>query len=272
MFLGTYVPFSLRWRTLTSAVGYDLSLSQYSEIVAVSAGLNKLLPAKSGDLARSKINQRYVVVRSHPELLGMVAIKQLLDILTWASFLVIVAPFLPVSGTTAISDLTFATILPLIMGLALVGFLSVRILFFGCYPPSIRNMIDKLLFGYPDLPSRTHLTAFSYSLLRWELGSAISYHLQPIVSRNWLLYCRYPREGLDQQYWYAMTRSLLIIQTIKPLWCLPVLSGQKSQRFEFDSREQSPRTQRTRTGIETDGASRVQHCLPQFHIRELRPD
>lgn len=82
---------------LNRAVEGKLSLSACFEITAISYGLNKILPANSGDLARSKITERYTTVDSHGEILGLVAIERLLDVGALCLVLAISVSLLPIS-------------------------------------------------------------------------------------------------------------------------------------------------------------------------------
>ena len=81
IFLSIYLWSSLRWKKLSESIGYDISFKTAFKIIAVSYGMNKILPLNSGDLARSKIMDRYTEVNSHGEIAGIVAIERLLDVI-----------------------------------------------------------------------------------------------------------------------------------------------------------------------------------------------
>lgn len=80
VFASTYVLLAVRWRVLGRTADLALSLRASFEIVAISYGLNKILPANAGDLVRSKVSQRYVSVESHGALLGLVTVERLADV------------------------------------------------------------------------------------------------------------------------------------------------------------------------------------------------
>lgn len=80
VFSSIYVPLALRWQSLARTANHHLPLRISFEIIAVSYGVNKLLPANAGDLMRSKISQRYVDVGSHGAILGLVAVERLFDV------------------------------------------------------------------------------------------------------------------------------------------------------------------------------------------------
>lgn len=81
VFLSIYLWSCLRWKKLSESIGYSISVKTSFKIIAVSYGMNKILPFNSGDLARSKIMERYTDVDSHGEIAGIVAIERLLDVI-----------------------------------------------------------------------------------------------------------------------------------------------------------------------------------------------
>jgi uncharacterized membrane protein YbhN (UPF0104 family) len=98
VFLTTYPAAALRWKRLSSSIGYDLSLGESFRLVAVSYSFNKIFPGNAGDMVRSKVLQRYREVESHGEVLGIVALERYFTVLAllavvMASLLFIQLPF-----------------------------------------------------------------------------------------------------------------------------------------------------------------------------------
>ncbi|MFB6190504.1 MAG: YbhN family protein [Candidatus Nanohaloarchaea archaeon] len=81
VFLTTYPAAALRWKRLSSSIGYDLSLGESFRLVAVSYSFNKMFPGNAGDVVRSKVLQRYREVDSHGEVLGIVALERYFTVL-----------------------------------------------------------------------------------------------------------------------------------------------------------------------------------------------
>jgi len=118
LFASTYVLLGFRWRVLVEK-RLSLTLRTSFEIVAVSYGVNKLLPANAGDVLRSKIAQRYVTVDSHGALLGLVAVERLFDVGTIGLAIVLSSLFLsdvvgPMMRVVAVGALVASTAVLLI--------------------------------------------------------------------------------------------------------------------------------------------------------------
>lgn len=79
IFLLGYVPAIYRWLLLQRTVGYQSEVLSTFEIVAVSLGLNKVLPANAGDFTRTKVSERYYDVHDHVELMSLVAVERFAD-------------------------------------------------------------------------------------------------------------------------------------------------------------------------------------------------
>ncbi|MFB6147422.1 MAG: YbhN family protein [Candidatus Nanohaloarchaea archaeon] len=94
VFLTTYPAAALRWRKLSTGIGYDLSLFESLRLVSISYSFNKLFPGNAGDLARSKVLQRYREVNSHSEVLGIVALERYFSVIALLSIITVSIPFL----------------------------------------------------------------------------------------------------------------------------------------------------------------------------------
>lgn len=79
VFLSSYIPRTVRWTNLSGSIGYDLDLKDAFRMLAVSYGFNQMLPGNTGDLARSKIFERYSPVEKHSSILGITGLERLLD-------------------------------------------------------------------------------------------------------------------------------------------------------------------------------------------------
>jgi uncharacterized protein (TIRG00374 family) len=121
VFLGSYPLVTARWYVLNQTLDAPLSLLMSFEITAISYGLNKLLPANSGDMARSKITEQYTTVESHGELLGLVVVERLADI--GAISLVLALSASAVSIAPSVRKLAIA----LLAGILVVGGLLYRV-------------------------------------------------------------------------------------------------------------------------------------------------
>lgn len=173
-FMLAYVPATVRWKLLQRGVGLDISFVSAFEIIVISYGLNRLLPANAGDLARSKVSERYFEVESHSTQLGLVALERVLDV---ASILVLFW-----SMSYFASGLIPST--PVQMSCVLgVGLLAVIALFrstvwnslLSWLPEDIRQTLQNVTAGYAALSLHVLLWTLFLSFLRWLLAAAIVY-------------------------------------------------------------------------------------------------
>lgn len=171
VFLSTYVPLSLRWQTLQTEVGYELTIQDSFEIISVSNGLNKLLPANSGDLARSKITEEYTPVDSHAELLGLVAFERVVDVLTLGTLIVASSLLISIDAVSTVRNMAIGTTILLIALLSLATLRPIREALLSSVPGSVQLSVNRVLFGYQRVSVPTLTRVGSYSLLRWLLGS-----------------------------------------------------------------------------------------------------
>lgn len=115
-FLLIYPVAALRWIKMcpNNMIGVSSSL----KTIAISYGLNKVLPFNSGDIARSKIMENYTELKSHGKILGLVGLERVSDIVVLsATASVSLVIFLPVSNV-------FLTALPTV--LIISGMYSLR--------------------------------------------------------------------------------------------------------------------------------------------------
>jgi|GEM_PF-2658480 conserved hypothetical protein len=115
-FLLIYPIAALRW--IKICPDHMIRVSSSLKTIAISYGLNKVLPFNSGDIARSKIMQNYTEVESHGELLGLVGLERVSDIVVLsATASISLITFLPASNV-------FFTALPIV--LVISGMYSLR--------------------------------------------------------------------------------------------------------------------------------------------------
>lgn len=170
IFLFTYIPLTLRWQVLLRSVGYDTSARDCFAVIAISYGLNKLLPANSGDLARSKILQQYETVQHHSEVLGLVAIERVLDVLTLTALLLVFSVFVESRQTIQYTALIVGG--GLIIAVAILSVRGARRHLFRYIPSAVRPPFERLLTSGKHLSKRSVVGLSGYSVTRWLLGSA----------------------------------------------------------------------------------------------------
>jgi uncharacterized membrane protein YbhN (UPF0104 family) len=173
IFMATYLPLAKRWHVLAHAIGYEFDVLTSFRIVAISYGMNKLLPANAGDLARSKITERFEHVESHTELIGMVAVERFFDVSILVVLLVLTSLIVPLPGDTIVPQLIVVVTIGLLLGAAAFTRPNVRRLFLAWTPGRIRQKTDNLFFGYRRLSTRAVILGMGLTLLRWVLAAAV---------------------------------------------------------------------------------------------------
>jgi uncharacterized protein (TIRG00374 family) len=171
LFTSTYLLVALRWQVLARAVDIDLTLSESTEITALSYGINKLLPANAGDLARSKITDEYTTVESHSELLGLVVVERLADLCTICLVVCVGIPLVFDSSflsVVAVSALAVAAIASL-----LVFDVGERVRSVALLPASLQSALDRALSAMDSVTGFQLWFIFGTSVVRWLLIAGV---------------------------------------------------------------------------------------------------
>lgn len=166
----SYVPLTLRWAVLLRSADYHPSLYACFEMVGITYGLNKILPANIGDASRSVVSNWYIDVDEHSELLGLVAFERAMDLLVVAALVVAAGLLRQAPGTGRLLAASGAVGL-LVLGLFLASSVSaVRDSVRGFSPSHVADTVDNLVFAYDRLPSSAIGAVAGLSMLRWMLG------------------------------------------------------------------------------------------------------
>lgn len=164
LFLGVYIPITVRWKRLLEGLGTELSLADSFRVVAVSYGMNKVLPANSGDLARSKIVEGYVEVENHGEILGGVALERFLDILTITSIILFSSLFIASRYLASVYLVVAAVTAGLIA--AVIGVLYGETLL-EVVPGSAGEFLEDVYEGFRSVEREKAVELGFYSVVRW---------------------------------------------------------------------------------------------------------
>jgi len=162
-----YVPTTLRWLALQRHMDTIPSPSDAFEIVAISYALNTVLPANSGDLARTKIAERYHNVSNHAELLSLVAVERLADVLAILILLVLTMGFVT---TQLFSPWTVAGSGIFILLTAIAAFKAIQTgTSIPILPESVSKQLQTATKTVASLSLGTLLLVQFYSVVRWIL-------------------------------------------------------------------------------------------------------
>jgi uncharacterized protein (TIRG00374 family) len=184
VYLSTYVPLALRWQLLQRSIGINLSLFASFEVIVMSYGLNKLLPANSGDLARSTLTRRYTAIESHADVLGMVFFERVLDVLTLATLLFLTSLSLASSNASKVGVAALGLSVFVGLTLLVVAVPRVKRSFLALLPESIRATAERLLFGFKRISTSGLVAVSSYSIFRWLFGSITFIPLALALDQN----------------------------------------------------------------------------------------
>lgn len=89
VFLATYLPSTERWKLIAENLGYNISFRNSFKILAISYALNRVLPGNTGDLIRSKIEERFHEVDLHSQMLGGVAAERFWDVASLTAIIIL---------------------------------------------------------------------------------------------------------------------------------------------------------------------------------------
>jgi uncharacterized protein (TIRG00374 family) len=181
VFSSIYLWSGLRWRSLTSGLGYSLGLNGSVKIIMMSYGFNKILPLNSGDLTRSKLMERYTDVDNHGKILGAVAMERFLDVL-------LLGALTGVSSLTLLND--SGSILWILLGagllissMSLVRLKNKQVLELFDFieelgaPVKIVNFMKDGVKGFSEIPNKKLGESLVWHLMRWAAGILTLYIL-----------------------------------------------------------------------------------------------
>ena len=181
VFSSIYLWSGLRWRSLTSGLGYSLGLNGSVKIIMMSYGFNKILPLNSGDLTRSKLMERYTDVDNHGKILGAVAMERFLDVL-------LLGALTGVSSLTLLSN--SGSILWILLGagllissMSLVRLKNKQVLELFDFieelgaPLKIVNFMKDGVKGFSEIPNKKLGESLVWHSMRWAAGILTLYIL-----------------------------------------------------------------------------------------------
>lgn len=181
IFLTIYLWSGLRWQSLIKGLGYDISLAESLKVIAISYGFNKVLPFNSGDLARSKIMERYTAVDSHGKLLGAVGMERVLD-------LIVVGAMTVTAGISLLGSMDhfFWVLIP--AGFLVVSMFVARVWseklrrtvgFFESFglPDRFAELVKESINGYNEISVGRLAEASIWHVLRWAAAVLSMYVL-----------------------------------------------------------------------------------------------
>ena len=213
IFLLSYIPASLRWKTVSESIGYEISLRDSLRIMSAAYGLNKIAPGNAGDIGRSGLMKRLEDVDSHFKLLGGVAVERAFDLAT--VILLIVFSGLMV-GRELLNNL-WIFIIPatavLILGSVLIyrGYLIEPLLRF--LPEMVRSRMEKTIEGFRAMNRKQFVRTGGFSMSKWAI-EGFSFYLLTLSL------------GMDTGVWLAVLvtsiMSLIAALPITPAGLGPV--------------------------------------------------
>lgn len=171
VFASTYAFIAVRWQILANTASLGISLPHSFEITALSYGLNKILPANSGDLARSKITQQYVAVDSHGRVLGLVVLERLADVGTVCVIVALGLPFVSGNGGLALSLIAGAVLVAIVAAALHLNRLTVPTV--AWLPNGVRSEIGLGRDAIESVPRGTLLVVLGISMVRWLFLAAV---------------------------------------------------------------------------------------------------
>ncbi|MFC7021142.1 MULTISPECIES: lysylphosphatidylglycerol synthase transmembrane domain-containing protein [Haloarcula] len=168
-----YFPATYRWLQLQRSIGYNPDVGATFEIVAISLGLNKVLPANLGDFSRSKVTERYFDVRNHAELLSLVAVERAADffialLLFTTSFALITSGAFLQTRSFIVAIGTFVAIVTVI-----VVFWLVRQRVAEWIPGPLSNQLEAAFSVADALSTTTLAVLFITTVSRWLLTGVV---------------------------------------------------------------------------------------------------
>lgn len=181
VFSSIYLWSGLRWRSLTSGLGYSLGLNGSVKIIMMSYGFNKILPLNSGDLTRSKLMERYTDVDNHGKILGAVAMERFLDVLLLGALTGVSSLTLLSNSGSILWILLGAGLLISSMSLARLKNKQVLELFdfieeLGA-PLKIVNFMKDGVKGFSEIPNKKLGESLVWHSMRWAAGILTLYIL-----------------------------------------------------------------------------------------------
>lgn len=185
IFLTTYVAAAIRWKSLMETTNIDLDFNESFRLISVSYGFNKLFPGNSGDLARSKITERYKEISSHGNVLGVVALERFLDMAS----VVLVLGF----GLLFVASAFYTRIIWIVTPfVAIVALLSTALFIrqdlvdklIDLSPERFESFLTDVMDGYRSCPRRKLFSNLLYSLYIWFAEAVMFYVLVQSLSFN----------------------------------------------------------------------------------------
>ena len=175
LFFSTYIPVSLRWRSLSKNVGYDLDFNTSLRIIAVSYSFNKIFPGNSGDVLRSKIFQRYKSIDNHGNILGIVTLERFMDTVALGIIIGFSAVFVSSNYFSTISLLLVPfTLIAVGLGLGLLLNEKWMHKLVGLTPIG-ENFFSDVMEGYRSCSRKSLGINLIYSVLIWSLEAFAFY-------------------------------------------------------------------------------------------------
>ena len=173
IFLSVYPIAGLRWKIMTENIT-DIRYSDCMKILGMSYGLNKVLPLNSGDIARSKLMEKYVDIENHSQILGLVALERLVDVIIVTSFLLTVVIFYFSEFFQKSSWILIALSAMCLMFIIFTRYKNHLKLILNYIPEAIfltqfKNILKDALEGFNVLNKRQYIYTFSLTILRWSL-------------------------------------------------------------------------------------------------------
>lgn len=173
VFTLSYIPLTARWRILMQSIGYGGSRRQHFEVIAITYGLNKVLPANVGDASRSAVSSMYLDIDEHSEILGLVVFERVIDVLTVGVFVLGATVMLPTRRTDRFLVLAGGLLIGVVILLTIGTMAKARTVARTLLPSSLNTLVENLLFTYNRLSARVVVSVVGYSLVRWTLLVAV---------------------------------------------------------------------------------------------------
>jgi uncharacterized membrane protein YbhN (UPF0104 family) len=174
VFLTTYPVAAYRWKKLCESKNYQLSLRKSFQIIAISYGFNKLFPGNAGDLARSKIFERYKDIENHGEIIGLVALERYFSAVALLLIILVSVAFTSFSIQSVKWLIIIFSIIISVLTLFLILEKNSIEAYIGIIPAS--NILKGIYSGLSDTSKKTQALTFLTSVYI-RMSEAITFYL-----------------------------------------------------------------------------------------------